>query len=261
MLYASGPSSTVAPAAGWSTVAPAHQEGQYVWQKTVTTFNNGATESSMPTCLSGADGEPATTLRIDSSRGTVFKNNAVSTVLSAVIYRGGVRITDMNALRSTFGSGAYLQWSWQRLDEERFGVISASDSRLINDGFSFVLSADDVDTKVMVSTYQIYLYPEHPIYMIQNGTLMAISQLAYEAATTADETQQTMLRIVRIAEDGLHVGDNQNTNNEVRIDSEAVNVVTGGQMESKFTGSYIQFGAYQLRRTADNGLAFKVKEG
>ena len=148
VLYASGPSSAVAPAAGWSTVAPAHQEGQYVWQKTVTTFNNGATESSMPTCLSGADGEPATTLRIDSSRGTVFKNNAVSTVLSAVIYRGGVRITDMNALRSTFGSGAYLQWSWQRLDEERFGVISASDSRLINDGFSFVLSADDVDTKV-----------------------------------------------------------------------------------------------------------------
>lgn len=148
VLYASGPSSTVAPAAGWSTVAPAHQEGQYIWQKTVTTFNNGATETSMPTCLSGADGEPAITLRIDSSRGTVFKNNAVSTVLSAVIYRGGVRITDMNTLRSTFGSGAYLQWSWQRLDEVRFGVISASDSRLINDGFSFVLSADDVDTKV-----------------------------------------------------------------------------------------------------------------
>ena len=148
VLYASGSSSAVAPAAGWSTVAPAHQEGQYVWQKTVTTFNNGTTDTSMPTCLSGADGEPATTLRIDSSRGTVFKNNAVSTVLSAVIYRGGVRITDMNALRSTFGSGAYLQWSWQRLDEERFGVISASDSRLINGGFSFVLSADDVDTKV-----------------------------------------------------------------------------------------------------------------
>ena len=148
VLYASGPSSAVAPASGWSTVAPVHQEGQYIWQKTVTTFNNGTAETSMPTCLSGADGEPATTLRIDSSRGTVFKNNAVSTVLSAVIYRGGVRITDMNTLRSTFGSGAYLQWSWQRLDEERFGVISASDSRLINDGFSFVLSADDVDTKV-----------------------------------------------------------------------------------------------------------------
>ena len=63
-----------------------------------------------------------------------------------------------------------------------------------------------------------------------------------------------------IDDNGLHVGDNQNTNNEVLIDSEAVNVITGGQMESRFAGSYIQFGYYQLRRTADNGLAFKMKE-
>ena len=106
------------------------------------------------------------------------------------------------------------------------------------------------------------------MYMLQNGVLKAISQIAYEATlkaddarTMADETKQTLLRVVRIDADGLHVGDNQNTNNEVLIDSEAVNVITGGVMESKFTGSYIQFGNYQLRRTADNGLAFKVKEG
>ena len=120
----------------------------------------------------------------------------------------------------------------------------------------------------MYSTYQMYFYPEHPMYRIVNGTLKAVSQIAYEATakaddakTMADETKQTLLRVVRIDSDGLHVGDNQNTNNEVLIDSEAVNVVTGGTMESKFTGSYIQFGNYQLRRTADNGLAFKVKEG
>ena len=106
------------------------------------------------------------------------------------------------------------------------------------------------------------------MYMVQNGILKAVSQIAHEATvkadtaqTTADETQQTLLRVVRIDANGLHVGDNQNTNNEVLIDSEAVNVITGGVMESKFTGSYIQFGYYQLRRTADNGLAFKVKEG
>ena len=121
---------------------------------------------------------------------------------------------------------------------------------------------------LMISTYQIYLYPEHPMYMLQSGVLKAISQIAYEATlkaddarTMADETKQTLLRVVRIDAEGLHVGDNQNTNNEVLIDSEAVNVITGGVMESKFTGSYIQFGNYQLRRTADNGLAFKVKEG
>lgn len=102
----------------------------------------------MPTCISGANGEDATVLRIDSSRGTVFKNNTVSTVLSAIVYHGGERITDITALRRNYGAGAYLQWSWQRLDDERFGVISAADSRITNNGFSFALSADDVDTKV-----------------------------------------------------------------------------------------------------------------
>ena len=119
-----------------------------MWQKTVTTYATGTVEESEPTCLTGAAGEAATTLRIDSSRGTVFKNNAVSTVLSAVIYHGSQRITNITALRNTFGAGAYLQWSWQRMDEDRYGIISADDARLSHDGFQFTLSAADVDTKV-----------------------------------------------------------------------------------------------------------------
>jgi len=87
-------------------------------------------------------------LRIESSRGTVFKNNAVSTVLSAVIYRGSQRITDMATLKSAMGSSAYLQWSWQRLDETNYGIIAANDSRIGNNGFTFTLSPEDVDTKV-----------------------------------------------------------------------------------------------------------------
>lgn len=92
--------------------------------------------------------EITTNLRIESSRGTVFKNDSVSTVLSAVIYRGSQRITDIDALHSAMGSGAYLQWKWQRLDEETFGTISSSDSRLGNGGFTLTLSPEDVDTKV-----------------------------------------------------------------------------------------------------------------
>jgi len=65
-----------------------------------------------------------------------------------VIYRGPERITDMTGLRRVFGAGAYLQWSWQRLDEDRFGVISADDSRISAGGFSLTLSPEDVDTKV-----------------------------------------------------------------------------------------------------------------
>ena len=92
--------------------------------------------------------ELTTNLRIDSSRGTVFKNNSVSTVLSVAIYRGSQRITDISTLHSAMGAGAYLQWKWQRLDDETFGVISASDGRIGNDGFTLTLSPDDVDTKV-----------------------------------------------------------------------------------------------------------------
>ena len=65
-------------------------------------------------------------LHIESSRGSVFKNNAVSTVLSVVIYHGKERIEDAETLRKTFGSGAYIQWKWQRLEEETYGIISSA---------------------------------------------------------------------------------------------------------------------------------------
>lgn len=146
--YAASSSATVAPASGWSLTPPARADGMHIWQKTVTTYVSGSTAESAPVCLSGADGEPATTLRIDSSRGTVFKNDSVSTVLSAVIYRGGERITTPEQLHATFGSAAHLQWKWQKMDETTFGLISASDERLSNGGFQFTLSPDDVDTKV-----------------------------------------------------------------------------------------------------------------
>ena len=92
--------------------------------------------------------EITTLLRIESSRGTVFKNDQVSTVLSAVIYHGTQRITDYATMKSVFGSGAYLQWKWQRLDEESYGIISATDTRFSDNGFKFTLSPEDVDTKV-----------------------------------------------------------------------------------------------------------------
>lgn len=67
-------------------------------------------------------------------------------------------------------------------------------------------------------------------------------------------------RRVRLDGAGVHVGDKENPGNEVLITTDGVNIVTGGAMESRFAGSYIQFGNYQLRKTADGGLAFKVKE-
>lgn len=96
----------------------------------------------------GTNGEDAVLLRIESSRGTVFKNDQISTVLSVVIYKGSHRITDSKQMKAVFGNAAYLQWEWLRIDDESYGIISASDPRFGNDGFTFTLSPDDVDTKV-----------------------------------------------------------------------------------------------------------------
>lgn len=154
VYYALNNSETVPPSdddPGWSLEAPEWLDGMYMWQKTVTTYASGTVRTSSPTCLSGAvgaDGEAAVLLRIDSSRGTVFKNTGVTTVLTVTIYYGSQRITTGQQLRAVFGNSARLEWEWLRMDEDRYGVISASDTRLSDGGFVFALSPEDVDVKV-----------------------------------------------------------------------------------------------------------------
>lgn len=141
----------------WATEQPTWTDGTYIWRRTAVTYGNGDSEytpSSTGVCITGNtgskgdSGEDSVLLRIESSRGTVFKNDQVATVLSVVIYKGSHRITDSATMKSIFGSGAYLQWKWQRLDDESFGVMSSADSRFGDNGFMFTLSPADVDSKV-----------------------------------------------------------------------------------------------------------------
>lgn len=85
------------------------------------------------------------------------------------------------------------------------------------------------------------------------------AQAAADAAlSAAGAVEAGFRRVVRIDSEGLHVGDNQSTG-EVLIDSASVNVVLGGVRYSKFGANYVQFGNYQLRRSADGGLVFKLE--
>ena len=88
-------------------------------------------------------------LRIDSSRGTAFKNNTISTVLSVTIIRGGQLITDIDTLWDIYGSAAYVEWWWRRIGDTDFGVISSADNRLSNAGFSLTVSPSDVDEQTV----------------------------------------------------------------------------------------------------------------
>lgn len=73
--------------------------------------------------------------------------------------------------------------------------------------------------------------------------------------------------VVQIETDGLHViGVNENygvrryTGNEVLIDDTGMSVLINGIRYSRFASSFAQFGNYQLRHTAEGGLAFVLVE-
>lgn len=59
--YALSDSKTTAPTSGWSTTAPAWVDGEYMWQRTVTTYGDGTTDTSDATCISGATGQTGAT--------------------------------------------------------------------------------------------------------------------------------------------------------------------------------------------------------
>lgn len=126
------------------------QDRDGVWKLAISagSIKMSASDQTLDETIAQLRDEISTILRIESSRGTVFKNDQVNTVLSVVIYRGNQRITDMKTLKEAMGSSVYLEWSWQRLNDESYGVISSSDSRIGNEGFTFTLSPEDVDTKV-----------------------------------------------------------------------------------------------------------------
>lgn len=93
-------------------------------------------------------------LRIDSSRGNLFKQNNVNTVLTVTIHYGSQIITTYNAMIAAFGSGTYLEWQYKAYNSNTWQTILSTDTRLSDHGFQFTLSPADVDTKI---TFQCVL--------------------------------------------------------------------------------------------------------
>lgn len=68
--YAVGDSDTTAPTSGWSTASPQWQAGKYIWQRTVTTMQDGTKNISDPTCIQGAAGQSGESVTIESNTTT-----------------------------------------------------------------------------------------------------------------------------------------------------------------------------------------------
>ena len=96
VTYQTSTSGTATPTGTWSPTVPNVQNGQYLWTKTVVTYSNGQHTESYSVSYKGTNGKDAITMAITSSGGTIFKNTAIATTLTAHVYKGGVEVTGSN---------------------------------------------------------------------------------------------------------------------------------------------------------------------
>ena len=124
------------------------EDNKYKVQIVAPSIKMGGSGKTLEETIEEIQEEMTCHLVIESSRGTVFKNNQASTVLSVIIYRGSERITNMTDLKAAMGNSVYLQWKWRRTTDNDYGVISASDSHISEQGFKYTLTPTDIDDAV-----------------------------------------------------------------------------------------------------------------
>ena len=99
VTYQAGTSGTTPPTGTWSPTVPNVANGQYLWTKTVVKYSDGKSTESYSVSykgtngINGTNGKDAITMVITSSGGTIFKNTAIATTLTAHVYKGGVEVT------------------------------------------------------------------------------------------------------------------------------------------------------------------------
>lgn len=99
VTYQVGASGTTKPTGEWSTTVPNVPNGQFLWTKTVVKYSDGKSTEAYSVSykgtngINGTNGKDAITMAITSSGGTIFKNTAIATTLTAHVYKGGIEVT------------------------------------------------------------------------------------------------------------------------------------------------------------------------
>ena len=214
--YALGDSADTAPESGWSSVTPEWTSGKYVWQKTTVKDGKG-NETVTTTCIQGAKGEDAILLQIDSSSGTTFKTDGVSTVLTVTIRYGDQIITAEEAMLETFGANAALVWSEKKKGAIDFVDMASDDSKISNSGFSLTLTPSDVDDK---SVFTCTLMEKDPIvfsYSLTGRTAITMADLITGTVTTYSDANY-------ISDYNINTGGNGYVSSTVQITDDSVTV-------------------------------------
>ena len=140
VTYQVGTSGTTPPTGTWNSTVPNVPNGQYLWTKTVVNYSDGKSTESYSVSYKGTngtngkDGLDAITMAITSSGGTIFKNTAIATTLTAHVYKGGVEVTG-----SALTSLGTIKWY-------KDGGTTA-----VATGSTYTISAGDVSNKATFS--------------------------------------------------------------------------------------------------------------
>ena len=140
VTYQTGTSGTTPPTGTWSPTVPNVANGQYLWTKTVVKYSDGKSTESYSVSYKGTngtngkDGLDAITMAITSSGGTIFKNTAIATTLTAHVYKGGIEVSG-----SALTSLGTIKWY-------KDGGTTA-----VATGSTYTISAGDVSNKATFS--------------------------------------------------------------------------------------------------------------
>lgn len=140
VTYQTSASGTTPPTGTWNPTVPNVSNGQYLWTKTVVKYSDGKSTESYSVSYKGTngtngkDGLDAITMAITSSGGTIFKNTAIATTLTAHVYKGGVEVTG-----SALASLGTIKWY-------KDGGTTA-----VATGSTYTISAGDVSNKATFS--------------------------------------------------------------------------------------------------------------
>jgi len=105
--------------------------------------------------------------------------------------------------------------------------------------------------------------------LIKAGILTGANGLSYWnletgelkiAITNNDGADMFLSTLMWVDSEGLHIGLAQ-SNGEVVISNTGVKIKINGEAFAQFAANYVQFGNYQMRRTADGGIAFRIVPG
>ena len=146
--------------------------------------------------------------------------------------------------------------TYQAEDASRYGLkfYLAADGSL-----QYELAVDDGTVSVSVNGYDL----EVEGIVLQEGAVPIRWELVRDSGVLSEEAfRQHYMRLD--AEDGLHIGaldeNGDATTGEVRIDSDSVDIMMNGKTFSSFAANYVEFGNYQIRKSAkDGGLVFKAR--